>query len=192
MSLVPATEVIVQLNPQRLVLVFLLGSAGCAVVRPREAPREARACESIRGGLLAVADIASDAPDVPVQHALLIGQVLREAAVRELPDMGVLSRAEWNAALDDVGEDGDPGWGRTQADLARRAGAEAVVSGELRRSPAGYLLDLRAQQASDGHLLSRVQLRAATFAELLAQERGATHALLAPVGILTPLEYDRP
>jgi len=186
-------EVPVRFLSRSLLVSTLCGSFGCSVLLPRTPRPEQRACESVRGGLLAVGEIESEPPDLPPQHALVIAQVVSKAALHELPDMGVVTHAEWVSLLDGVGEDNqDPGWDRTQADLARRAGVEAVVTGQLRKDAQGYQLDLRVEQARDGRLLSRLHVSGATFEDLLAQEQERAHELLAPVGVLTPDEYDHP
>ena len=144
------------------VMACLLAAASAAAAAP------ARLVAVIE---LRVQIAAGEHEPEPIEDLARLGYFTDEvrSAAAKVPGIGVVTRALTEAQS-----------GATAVEVARKLGADLVLSGELRKRAGTYALDLQLYEVRSGELQAEVKGQGATQEELESAIAKAVDALLAP------------
>jgi len=130
------------------------------------------------GSRVAVLDFKHTA-SFTADDARYLADVVRAAALRAAPRLGVMTRENLLVLLQASGKDLADCEGECEVDTGRRIGADAVISGDVLKFGQRYKLSLRLHETKGGRLLAAVVASGATLEELDAQVQARAAELLA-------------
>jgi hypothetical protein len=131
-------------------------------------------------GKLAVLDFANSAKEVSKDDVRYFADVVRGATLRAAPQMDVMTRENLLVLLQTSGRSAVQCDGQCEVDTGRRAGADAVISGEVLKVGTQYKISLKLHETREGRLLSTAVASGQSIDELDEKLQAATAELLAP------------
>lgn len=161
-----------RMNVRHVVAAALLATSAHAALDP-----------ALAHGLLAVLEFRNKlvAKDREAFDTGYFADVVRARALKELPEVRVITRENLMVLLAASGKKLADCEGECEVDTGRRIGADLVISGELLRVGSSFKLNLRMHETASGQLLSGELASGKTVDELDANTVAAVKSLLEPL-----------
>jgi hypothetical protein len=134
-------------------------------------------------GSLAVLDFPNKIAkaEMSAADAQYFADVVRGVALKELPNLKVMTRENLLVLLQATGKDLAACEGECEVDTGRRIGADLIISGDLLKLGTSYKLNLRLHETHGGAMLSGEIASGHSVDELDANTKAAVSRLLAPL-----------
>jgi hypothetical protein len=147
------------------------------------APVQAAPDAKLALGSLAVLDFPNKIAksEMSAANAQYFADVVRGVALKELPNLKVITRENLLVLLQATGKDLASCEGECEVDTGRRIGADLIISGDLLKVGTSYKLNLRLHETHGGAMLSGEIASGHSIDELDANTKAAVSRLLAPL-----------
>ena len=151
----------------------------CSISLPLLAAPDAKLSQ----GSLAVLDFPNKIAkgEMSAADAQYFADVARGVALKDLPNLKVMTRENLLVLLQATGKDLAACEGECEVDTGRRIGADLIISGDLLKVGTSYKLNLRLHETHGGAMLSGEIASGHSIDELDANTKAAVSRLLAPL-----------